>query len=93
MVLTPDFQNPTGTSIPLASRRKIIEIATRYQVAIVEDHIYARLHNRDERIPALKQLDRSNVVIHIDSFAKVAFPGCVLAGSSHRRRPSNACGK
>jgi len=75
MVLTPDFQNPTGTSIPLASRRKIIEMATRYQVAIVEDHIYARLHNRDERIPALKQLDRSNVVIHIDSFAKVAFPG------------------
>ncbi|HET9802474.1 MAG TPA: PLP-dependent aminotransferase family protein, partial [Candidatus Acidoferrum sp.] len=75
MVLTPDFQNPTGTSIPLAARRKIIEMATRYQVAIVEDHIYARLHNRDERVASLKQLDRSNIVIHIDSFAKVAFPG------------------
>ena len=75
MVLTPDFQNPTGASIPLSSRRKILEIATRYQVAIVEDHIYGRLHHRDERIPSLKQLDRSNVVIHIDSFAKVAFPG------------------
>ncbi|HYK38923.1 MAG TPA: PLP-dependent aminotransferase family protein [Candidatus Eremiobacteraceae bacterium] len=75
MVLTPDFQNPTGTSIPLAARRKILEMATRYQVAIVEDHIYARLHNREERIPSLKQLDRSNIVIHIDSFAKVAFPG------------------
>src|SRR5499433_2801592 len=75
MVLTPDFQNPTGTSIPLSSRRKILEIATRYQVAVVEDHIYGRLHHRDERIPSLKQLDRSNVVIHIDSFAKVAFPG------------------
>ena len=75
MVLTPDFQNPTGTSIPLAARRKILELASRYQVAIVEDHIYARLHNRDERIPSLKQLDRSNIVIHIDSFAKVAFPG------------------
>ncbi|MBS1841968.1 MAG: PLP-dependent aminotransferase family protein [Acidobacteria bacterium] len=75
MVLTPDFQNPTGASIPLASRRKILEMAARYQVAIVEDHIYARLHNREERIPSLKQLDRSNIVIHIDSFAKVAFPG------------------
>src|SRR5579871_1956385 len=50
-------------------------MATRFQVAIVEDHIYARLHNREERIPSLKQLDRSNIVIHIDSFAKVAFPG------------------
>jgi 2-aminoadipate transaminase len=41
----------------------------------VEDHIYARLNSREERIPSLKQLDRSNIVIHIDSFAKVAFPG------------------
>jgi 2-aminoadipate transaminase len=75
IVLTPDFQNPTGTSMPLASRRKVLELAARHQVPIVEDHIYARLHAREERIPSLKQLDRSNLVIHIDSFAKVAFPG------------------
>jgi 2-aminoadipate transaminase len=75
IVLTPDFHNPTGTSMPLASRRKLLELAARYQVPVVEDHIYARLHSREERLPSLKQLDRSNLVIHIDSFAKVAFPG------------------
>jgi 2-aminoadipate transaminase len=75
IVLTPDFQNPTGTSMPLASRRKVLELATRHQVPIVEDHIYARLHAHEERIPSLKQLDRADLVIHIDSFAKVAFPG------------------
>jgi len=75
LILTPDFHNPTGTSMPLASRRRVLELAGRYQVPVVEDHIYARLHSRDERIPSLKQLDRSNLVIHIDSFAKVAFPG------------------
>jgi 2-aminoadipate transaminase len=75
MVLTPDFHNPTGTSMPLASRRKVLELAGRHQVPIVEDHIYARLHARDERVPSLKQIDRANLVIHIDSFAKVAFPG------------------
>jgi 2-aminoadipate transaminase len=75
IVLTPDFQNPTGTSMPLASRRKVLEMAARYQVPIVEDHIYARLHAREERVPSLKQLDSSDLVIHIDSFAKVAFPG------------------
>src|SRR5260221_1998675 len=75
ILLTPDFQNPTGTSMPLASRRKVLELAGRHQVPVVEDHIYARLHAREERIPSLKQLDRSNLVIHIDSFAKVAFPG------------------
>jgi DNA-binding transcriptional MocR family regulator len=75
IVLTPDFQNPTGTSMPLASRLKVLEIASRHQVPIVEDHIYARLHAREDRLPSLKQLDRGNLVIHIDSFAKTAFPG------------------
>jgi 2-aminoadipate transaminase len=75
ILLTPDFHNPTGVSMPLASRRKLLELAGRYQVPVVEDHIYARLHAREERVPSLKQLDRSNLVIHIDSFAKVAFPG------------------
>jgi len=75
IVLTPDFQNPTGTTLPLAARRRLLELAARYQVPIVEDHIYARLRARGERIASLKQLDRSNLVIQIDSFSKVAFPG------------------
>jgi 2-aminoadipate transaminase len=75
IILTPDFHNPTGTSMPVASRRRVLELAGRYQIPVVEDHIYARLHSREERLPSLKQLDRSNLVIHIDSFAKVAFPG------------------
>jgi len=75
LVLTPDFHNPTGTSMPIASRRGVLELAGRYQIPVIEDHIYARLHSSDERTPCLKQLDRSNLVIHIDSFAKVAFPG------------------
>jgi 2-aminoadipate transaminase len=75
ILLTPDFQNPTGVSMPLSSRRRLLELAAKYQVPIVEDNVYARLHGREERIPSLKQLDRSNLVIHIDSFAKVAFPG------------------
>jgi DNA-binding transcriptional MocR family regulator len=75
IVLTPDFQNPTGTSMTLDARRKVLDLAARHQVPVVEDHIYARLHSREERVPSLKHLDRSNLVIHIDSFAKVAFPG------------------
>lgn len=75
IVVMPDFQNPTGTSMPVASRRKLLELAGRHQVPVVEDHIYARLNGREERLPSLKQLDRANQVIHIDSFSKVGFPG------------------
>lgn len=75
MMVTPDFHNPTGTTLSSESRRKLLELASRYQVPIVEDHIYARLHLRGEQVPSLKQLDRSNVVVQIDSFSKFAFPG------------------
>jgi 2-aminoadipate transaminase len=75
IVLTPDFHNPTGTTLPVAERRRLVEVATRFQVPIVEDHIYARLRARGGHLPSLKQLDRSNVVIQVDSFSKIAFPG------------------
>ena len=75
MVLTPDFHNPTGATLPVAERRRLLEIAARFQVPVIEDHIYARLRARGERVASLKQLDRSNLVIQIDSFSKIAFPG------------------
>jgi 2-aminoadipate transaminase len=75
MVLTPDFHNPTGTTLPVAERRRLLEIAARFQVPVIEDHIYARLRSRGERVPSLKQLDRSNLVIQVDSFSKIAYPG------------------
>jgi 2-aminoadipate transaminase len=75
MILMPDFHNPTGLSMTLEARRRLLEIASKHQVPIVEDHIYARLLARGERLPSLKQLDRTNIVVHTDSFSKVAFPG------------------
>ncbi len=75
VVLTPDFHNPTGTSLPLPARRRLLELAARHQVPVVEDHIYARLRAGGEKLASLKQLDRAGVVIQIDSFSKVAFPG------------------
>jgi 2-aminoadipate transaminase len=75
LLVTPDFQNPTGTTLSLAARRRLLELATRHQIPVVEDHIYARLRFRGANVPSLKALDRGGVVIQIDSFSKVAFPG------------------
>jgi DNA-binding transcriptional MocR family regulator len=73
--VTPDFQNPTGTTLPVAERRRLLEIAARYQVPVIEDYIYARLRLRGNAVPSLKALDRAGNVIQIDSFSKIAFPG------------------
>jgi len=75
ILLTPDFQNPTGTTLSGPERRRILEIASRHQVPVVEDHIYARLNFGQTKVPSLKGLDRSGNVIQIDSFSKIAFPG------------------
>jgi 2-aminoadipate transaminase len=71
----PDFHNPTGVTMPLAGRRRLLELAARYEVPVVEDHIYARVRLRGSPVPSLKSLDAAGLVIQIDSFSKVAFPG------------------
>ncbi len=75
MVLMPDFQNPTGSTLSLEDRRKVLELAERYRVPVVEDYIYARLRVSGQPIPSLKALDRAGLVIQIDSLSKLAFPG------------------
>ena len=75
ILVTPDFQNPTGTTLSIANRRRLLEIAAHYQVPIVEDAIYSRLTLRGNRTPSLRALDRTGNVIQIDSFSKIAFPG------------------
>jgi 2-aminoadipate transaminase len=88
--VTPDFHNPTGTALPIAERRKLIELAVRYQVPLIEDSIYSRLRLRGNAVPSLKALDTAGNVIQIDSFSKVAFPGlrvgwCIGAESAIER--------
>lgn len=73
--VTPDFHNPTGTVMPVSNRRRLLELAGRYQVPVVEDGIYARLRVRGNATPSLKTLDSAGHVIQIDSFSKIAFPG------------------
>ncbi|HEV2299359.1 MAG TPA: PLP-dependent aminotransferase family protein [Candidatus Acidoferrales bacterium] len=75
ILVTPDFQNPTGTTMSLEQRQRLLTLAAQHQVPIVEDHIYARLRLRGKSLPSLKALDREGIVIQIDSFSKIAFPG------------------
>lgn len=88
--VTPDFHNPTGTALPIAARRRLLELAVRYQVPVIEDAIYARLRLRGSALPSLKALDTAGNVVQIDSFSKIAFPGlrvgwCVGAESAIER--------
>src|SRR5713101_4872180 len=75
ILVTPDFHNPSGITMSLGVRRHLLELAARHKVPVVEDYIYARLRFAGEPVPSLKALDRSGIVIQVDSFSKIAFPG------------------
>jgi 2-aminoadipate transaminase len=71
-LLTPNFQNPTGTTLPLAARQAIVALASEFQVATIENDIYGALRYLGEPLPTLKQLGGT---VLIRSFSKIAFPG------------------
>jgi len=75
MVLTPSFQNPTGASLSLDARREVLRLASRFQVPVVENDVYAGLRYKGNRTASLKELDTQGLVIHLRSFSKAAFPG------------------
>ena len=75
LVVTPSFQNPTGTTLPLERRQRIIALAARYGCVLVENDIYSELRYAGKPLPTLKQLDTSGNTILLRSFSKVAFPG------------------
>lgn len=75
MVLTPNFQNPTGSTLPIESRRTILALAKRAGVIVVENDLYGELRYLGTEIPSLKKLDESGDTILLGSFSKIAFPG------------------
>ncbi len=74
----PDFQNPTGVSLSLPRRRRLIELANQYEVLVVEDSPYRELRYDGEHIPTLKSLDTQGRVVHLGSFSKILAPGMRL---------------
>jgi (S)-3,5-dihydroxyphenylglycine transaminase len=70
----PDFANPSGVSMTAPMRHRLLEVAAREGILLIEDNPYGTFH-AGPHLPTLKALDSSRQVIYIGSFAKVGFPG------------------
>jgi 2-aminoadipate transaminase len=75
VVVTSNFQNPTGTTVPLAGRRALLDAARAAGVPVVENDSYGELRYSGEALPAIKQLDGHGGTVLLRSFSKVSFPG------------------
>ncbi|MCK4353515.1 PLP-dependent aminotransferase family protein [candidate division WOR-3 bacterium] len=74
----PDFQNPAGVTLSIERRKKIIALAEKYNILILEDTPYRELRYRGESIPSLFALAPRDRVVSLYTFSKVLFPGLRL---------------
>lgn len=85
----PNFQNPTGVTLSLERRMRLVELADRYGVPIIEDDPYGQLRYEGNHLPSVVTLDgqfhangdhdyRGNV-IYLSTFSKTLAPGLRLA--------------
>jgi DNA-binding transcriptional MocR family regulator len=74
----PDFHNPMGVSMSLERRRRVIELANRFDLVVLEDSPYRQLRFEGETLPTLKSLDTEGRVIFVGSFSKTLVPGMRL---------------
>ena len=75
---TPSHQYPTGVTMSMERRNKLLSIAKENQMVIIEDDYEAEINFQKKPHPSLKSLDKDNNVIYVGSFSKAFAPGLRL---------------
>lgn len=71
----PDHANPSGLSLTVPARERLLEMAARENLPLIEDSPYRYFTRTGERLPTLKSLDTAGMVIYLGSFSKICAPG------------------
>lgn len=75
----PDFQNPSGVTMSHDRRVRLLELARRHHVLVVEDNPYRELRYDGAAPPPLAALDHEGLVIYLSTFSKTLCPGLRIA--------------
>jgi 2-aminoadipate transaminase len=75
----PDFQNPSGITLSLEKRERLLEVARAYDLLIFEDNPYGHLRFSGEPIPSIFSMDDEGRTIMLLTFSKVLAAGLRLA--------------
>lgn len=71
----PDYQNPSGITMSEEKRKRLIDIANKYDLIIVEDSPYAELCFDGKQLDPIKSLDTEGRVIYMGTYSKTFTPG------------------
>jgi 2-aminoadipate transaminase len=86
LYVLPNFQNPSGTTLSLERRQKVIELADQYHIPVLEDDPYYPLRYEGEPLPRIISLEAASRnspiydgnVIYTSTFSKLLAPGIRL---------------
>ena len=70
----PDFQNPSGETMTVEEREKLVAMARERDFLIVEDSPYRELRYSGEPVPTIYSLAPERT-LHLGSFSKIFAPG------------------
>jgi 2-aminoadipate transaminase len=71
----PTFQNPSGRTLPLERRQRLVELTEEYDLVILEDDPYGRVRFEGESLPTLYELGGGERILYSSSFSKIVAPG------------------
>lgn len=71
----PSIHNPTGVTMGIIQRHMLYDLASKYDLLIVEDDPYGMIRYDNLKIPPVKKLDIEGRVVYLGSFSKTVSPG------------------
>src|SRR6266566_6633881 len=74
----PSAHNPTGLTMRDETRKRLLEVAARHRLPIMEDGFDGSLFFGPRPPAPLKALDVSGLVVYVGTFSKILFPGLRL---------------
>jgi DNA-binding transcriptional MocR family regulator len=74
-ITIPNFQNPLGSLMSDEKKKRLVEIAAKHTLSIIEDDIYSDLHFDGPRPKTLKSFDKHGLVLLCSSISKTLAPG------------------
>jgi DNA-binding transcriptional MocR family regulator len=74
-IVTPNFNNPSGSCMPEENKKRLVEVITKHDIALIEDDIYGELYFGRSRPRTCKYYDTKGLVMHCASLSKSLAPG------------------
>ncbi|GBU10110.1 GntR family transcriptional regulator [Gammaproteobacteria bacterium] len=80
LYIVANFANPTGSTLTLARRKRLVELAILYDFIIIEDDPYGEIRFDNNEVPSLYECSKTTAdacgrVIYLSSFSKILVPG------------------